>query len=153
MTTPETNDDELMAALADALREVAGPPSASDIAAAEAARQRIIDSDPWDIADLASDTLSGQPDEVRGADVLSARRLVFYADEVTISVDVTVGLIVCHVDAPEQSALTLLTPAGTRFLLIDRDGGEYELADPPAGPVRLECRSPASQVVTEWFRL
>jgi hypothetical protein len=92
MSTPEARDNDLLAALADAMRDVGGAPTAAEWAAAASARELIGANDPWDLAELASDSLLDTPDQVRGSALTSARQLTFYADTITVQLDVTVDL-------------------------------------------------------------
>ncbi len=153
MTAGEARDDELMQALAEAMSGVGGPPTARELASASSARDRVGAIDPWDIAELVSDSLFDHPLEVRGSTLASGRQLVFYADDITISLDVGADLLACHINGAEPVAVSVVTATDNRYPMLELGGGEYELADPPVGTVRLVIQSPAGRVATDWFRL
>lgn len=152
MSTPEARDNDLFAALADAMRDVGGEPTAAERAAAASARELIGANDPWDLAELASDSLLDTPDQVRGAALTSARQLTFYADAITVQLEVTVDLLICRVQAADPLEVTLVSASGERRRLHP-SGDEYELLEPPSGTVRIEVRAATASLVTAWFRL
>ena len=154
MTVPRNHEDELMQALAEAMRGLGEPPTARDLAAARLARDRVGATNPWNVAELAFDSLFDRLLEVRGPATVNARRLVFYANEVTVSLDVVgVDLLACHVTGAEPVAVSVVTAADDRYPMLQLGGGEYELTDPPRGSVRLELDVSEDKVVTDWFRL
>jgi hypothetical protein len=153
MTAPRDRDDELMQALAEAMRGLGEPPTARDLAAARSARDRVGATNPWNVAELAFDSLFDRLLEVRGPAAVNARRLAFYANDVTVSLDVGVDLLACHVTGAEPVAVSVVAAADDRYPMLQLGGGEYELTDPPRGTVRLELDVSEDTVVTDWFRL
>ena len=153
MTAPGDRDDELMQALAEAMRGLGEPPTARDLAAARSARDRVGAINPWNVAELAFDSLFDRLLEVRGPAAVNARRLAFYANNVTVSLDVGVDLLACHVTGAESVAVSVVTAADARYPMHQLGGGEYELTDPPRGSVRLELDVSEDKVITNWFRL
>ena len=151
----EHQDDELIAALTET-STVLGPSTERERAAARPARDLLAATRSYDLAELAFDSLLDDAVAVRGPARAGARELVFDAAEATLRVEVNTDQVICHVEpaaVDTDAELTLITSRGRSHAFRSIGGGVYELADQPAGAVRLELRSATVHLATSWFHL
>lgn len=147
------DDDALFAELADAVRGIGGPTTEHERELARPARDRLAETDPFDLAELVFDSVLDDAVLVRSTVVAEARRISFDAPDVTIQVELASELLTCHLDPPLDGTVVLVTLGDERHAFTDLGGGRYELADPPAGMVQLEVDADGTRVVTSWFRI
>jgi hypothetical protein len=145
-------DEELFGALADTAA-VLGPPTERERAAARPARDLLVVTRSYDLAELAFDSLLDDAVAVRGPARAGARELVFDAPEATLRVEVSADHLVCRVEPADDAVLTLVTSRGHGHPFRNVGGGVYELADHPSGAVRLELRSSTAHLATSWIHV
>jgi hypothetical protein len=145
-----SSDEELLAAVGDALRSAGAVPRSVTVAGEAAWSWRTIDAE---LASLVFDSYLEEAAAVRGEEASGARLLIFEGGD-GASVEFEVG----------ESNLVgqLLPPAPGNVSLLNADGGAVEAETDqvggfvlplPTGPFRLLCRNGDATFTTEWLSL
>jgi hypothetical protein len=145
-------DDELLSALALALRELDPVPAGVVETGKTALSWRTVDAE---LAELVADT---EVETAGASRVRAPRILTFAADDTTLVLEVTeeqngrrlLGQIV----APRRAGIEAAHRFGTVTVETD-DLGRFRIEHFPAGPIRLSLRVPgkASTVITPWVNI
>ena len=148
VSSPEWTDDDLLAELGAALREV--PADESVIRAAQAAfTWRTVDADLELLyldagAELAAAAL------VRGGGADAPRTLAFHGERLSVEIEIDEAGIVGQLTPPQPGQVTLETAEGPRGTVQADEVGCFTFPPPPAGSLRLDCRMGADHFITEW---
>ena len=148
MSSPEWTDDELLADLGAALREV--PADESVVRAAQAAfTWRTVDADLELLylnagAELAAAAL------VRGGGPDAPRTLAFHGERLSVEIEIDEAGIVGQLTPPQPGRVTLVTAEGPQGTVQADEVGCFTFPPPPAGSLRLDCRMGADHFITEW---
>lgn len=156
MNAQTWTDEELLAALGDALGSVGTTPD--EVALAKQVRAsgkgawtwRTIDAE---LATLVFDSLLADSAHVRGEDSTAPRLLVFEgAGESSVEFEVGDQGLVGQLLPPAPGSLAMLRADGETVETVTDEVGCFVLPLPP-GPFRLLCRTATSEFTTEWVRL
>ena len=143
-------DDELLAALRDALN---GAPVFSPQTAAAAKASfawRTVDED-LELLSLVTDSAVESTAGVRGSSDL--RLLDFSSVDLSLEVEVSRGFVMGQL-IPMQPAHVMLSTVDGTYAETDADAtGTFRLPRPAGGTIRLLCRTAGAQLVTEWTSL
>ena len=148
------DDDQLLAALAEALRSEQSVP-AEFIAIGKAAFSwRDIDAE---LAILTYDSaFEGAEAELAGArsEPASLRYLTFASGELTVEIDVTVDAILGQLVPPGPGRVEVRTADGALITAVIDQGGGFTIRPVPRGSFRLYCHSAnGASIVTNWLVL
>jgi hypothetical protein len=143
-----TDDDQLAAALGEALRPV---PEGFVDAGRAAFAWRDID------AELAALTYDSAADGLVGAGIRAgsapSRELTFAAADVTIDVEITHEAVLGQVIPPEPGEVRVTVAGGDGTTAEIDEVGCFVVRPVPAGAFRLDCRTGTGRrVVTGWLR-
>lgn len=152
MTSRWSDDDQLMADLAEALRSAGSVPPEVVSAAKAVFDLRTLD------AELAQLTYDSRLDpELVGAmraDKLSVRSLVFGMGELNLDVDVLPDALVGQVTPVQEGRVSLESRDGRSVEADIDDTGMFSVAWTGSGEVRLHVHlATGSSFVTEWTRI
>jgi hypothetical protein len=145
-------DDELMAALRQALADRdAVPPSFVD-AAKGAFAWRTIDAE---LARLTYDSLAGQEAVVvTRSEPASIRALTFTSPRLTIELEVAGDSLIGQVVPPRTATVRVQSQDGQETEITADQIGCFVIQPAPRGPFRLRCQTDASvDVLTGWITL
>ena len=98
----------------------------------------------------SSDHSGAQPMLVRDTSPDAPRTIVFTSEQLSVEFEVTALGLVGQLIPPQPGEITLSTPAGEHAATSADEAGCFLLAPPPAGSVRLTCRTEGASVVTDW---
>ncbi|MDQ1483062.1 MAG: hypothetical protein QOF35_1138 [Actinomycetota bacterium] len=145
-----SNDDDLLAALGDALRSAGPVPRSVTLSGRAAWTWRNIDAE---LATLVFDSDLEGAVSVRGEELTGARLLIFEGGQGS-SVEFEVGEdgLVGQLLPPVTGEVSLLSAAGDAVETATDELGCFVLPL-PVGAFRLVCRSPESTFTTDWVRL
>lgn len=150
-----SDDEQLLAALGEALRAAEAVPSGV-IARGEAAFDWLtIDSELATlIYDSAIEPLSTEEPERVRAEAAPLRALRFQAQSAAIVLEVTDDALVGQILPPGAADIALLTDAGTGREAIADDLGYFAFRPVPRGSFRLRCRGRTGlELMTSRFQL
>jgi hypothetical protein len=154
MVTESWDDDELLAALGQALSAREAVPRAFVEAGQGAFAWRDIDAE---LARLTYDSAQGAEaaSAMRaGAEAASIRALTFTSDRLTIELEVTPDSLVGQVIPVQAAAIEVQLQGGTSTTFPADEIGLFSIRPIPAGPFRLYCRPQAGPgAVTGWVTL
>jgi hypothetical protein len=145
-------DDELMAALRQALADrQAVPPSFVD-AAKGAFAWRTIDAE---LAQLTYDSLAGREAiPMTRSEPASIRALTFTSPRLTIELEVAGDSLIGQVVPPQTATIRLQSQDGQETVLEADQIGCFVIQPAPRGPFRLRCQTGTSvDVLTGWITL
>jgi hypothetical protein len=152
MTPPGWDNDELLAALREALRAREAVPPHFVEAAKNAFAWRAIDSE---LARLTYD--SSRDPEYRPslrAEAASIRALTFTSAHLTIEVEVTRDSLLGQVIPAQAGVITVQPRDGAEAEFAADEIGCFSVRPIPAGPFRLHCRAAAgTDTQTGWITL
>jgi hypothetical protein len=146
------SDDQLLSALALALREVDPVPPELVDAAKTAFSWRTPNAD---LARLISDTAV---DTTAAEDLRKARTLTFAAGDTTLVLEATERgdkrQLLGHIRPPRRIEIEITDPSRSTAVVTD-DSGRFRFDEFPAGPIRLSLQEPnrASRVITPWVNI
>ncbi|WNV89388.1 hypothetical protein [Umezawaea sp. Da 62-37] len=143
------SDEHLLGALRTALTEADAVPPAFLEAGRAAFAWRTVDVDLLLLTSYDSILDAGLAGRARA--VLTARQLVFDADDVSLQVEVTTAGIAGQLMPPGAAVVVLLTPAGPVEETVTDEFGSFLLGPPPPGPMRLRCTVDGTTVQTDWI--
>ena len=146
------DDEELLAALRDALSTRDDVPAEVVEAAKGAFAWRNIDAE---LAELTYDSLMTAGDSLSTrADTASIRALTFTAPRLTIELEVVGDSVVGQVVPGQPAAITVQQLDGQASTLDVDDIGRFSLQPIPAGLFRLHCRTADdTETLTSWVIL
>ena len=81
------------------------------------------------------------------------RVLIFTAAHLSLELEVMADLVVGQIVPPGPGEVVVETPDGTSFGVEADDLGLFDFAGLPRGQVRLRCRTPDGNLVTDWVCL
>lgn len=147
-----SDDDQLLAALGDALRAARDVPPDFVEAGKAAFAWRDID------AELAALTYDSAHDTERAPAVSRAepallRYLTFASEQVTIELEVTRDAVLGQIVPPQPGVLEVHVWDGEPMTTAIDEIGCFVLRPIPSGRFRLRCRMAGADVVTDWFSL
>jgi hypothetical protein len=148
------DDDQLLAALGEALRSERSVP-AEFIAIGEAAFSwRGIDAE---LAILTYDSIfEGAEAELAGvrAEQASLRYLTFTAGEFTLEIEVTIDAVLGQLVPPGPGRVEVRTADGAVVTAVIDQGGGFTIRPVPRGSFRLYCHAAnGARVLTNWLLL
>jgi hypothetical protein len=146
------NDDELLAALHDALAERRAVPPEFIRAGKNAFAWHNVDAE---LAQLTYDSSQeAAPAVAVRADAASIRALTFTSGRLTIELEVTDDSLLGQV-VPGQTATIEVQPrTGEKTATTSDEIGCFSIRPIPAGPFRLRCEAPGGiDVLTGWVTL
>ena len=143
-----SDDDALLAALAEATRR-AGEPTDTMAAAADAAYSwRTVDAE---LAALTYDSLADDAVLVRDAST-ATRQLVFEGEALGVELEVTAEGLMGQLVPPAAGVVTLIGPAG-ELASAEADAlGLFRFEGGRRGPVRLRCVTTTETILTDWLQ-
>ena len=146
------DDDELLAALRDALRARRAVPPEFIEAGKNAFAWHNIDAD---LAQLTYDSTEGSgPVTVTRTDSASIRALTFTSARLTIELEVRSGSLLGQLVPAQAATIELLTRTGPDTEIPSDEIGCFSIHPVPHGQFRLRCRARAGiDVLTDWIKL
>ena len=154
MDDERRDDEQLLAALGEALRAAESVP-ARVVALGEAAYDwRTIDAELATLTyDSAVDPAPDEPALVR-ADVAAVRALRFQAPATAIVLEVTDDALVGQILPPAAADVSLMSSVGRSVDIEADDLGYFVFRPVPRGSFRLRCRARhGPELLTSWFQL
>jgi hypothetical protein len=152
-TMPEVwDDEELMAALRQALAERQSVPTEFVEAAKSAFAWHNIDAE---LAQLTYDSSrdAGLEPSTR-AETASIRALTFTSAHLTIELEVMQDSLLGQVVPPQPATIRVQPRDGTETTVSADDIGRFSIRPIPAGPFRLHCNAAAdADALTGWITL
>ncbi|MEV0720808.1 hypothetical protein [Asanoa sp. NPDC050611] len=139
------NDEELLAALAEARRSAAGVPDRIREIGRSAFAWRTVDAE---LAALSTEAPAGAR-----AEPAAVRALTFAARAVTIEVEVTDEALHGQVVPPRPGEIELHDRTGVVAVAQVDEVGWFVLSPVPRGMFRLHLRAGGTLVVTEWVTI
>jgi hypothetical protein len=150
VSLPGWTDDELLAELGAALREM--PASESVVRAAQAAYAwRTVDAD-IELLSLAADAGLTSAAMVRGGPD-APRALAFHGERLSVEIEIDEAGIVGQLTPPQPGRVTLVTAEGSQEIVQADEVGCFTLPLPSSGPIRLDCTMGADHFITEWVTI
>jgi hypothetical protein len=148
------DDEQLLAALGEALRAAEAVPARVVALGEEAYDWRTIDAELATLAyDSAVDPAPDEPALVR-ADVAPVRALRFQAPAAAIVLEVTDDALVGQLLPPTAAEVSLTSSAGASVDVEADDLGYFAFRPVPRGSFRLRCRvRTGPELLTSWFQL
>lgn len=149
------DDDQLLAAVGDALRAAGETPRRLVEIGKAAFVWRDIESD---LAALTYDSAASEPDPrlvgaLRGTESATLRAMTFVASRLTIELELTSEALLGQVTPFEPGEVDLWPAHGApRPVPID-EVGWFAVRPLPTGPFRLHVRTGAGSVLTDWITL
>ncbi|HKS98308.1 MAG TPA: hypothetical protein VJT31_02160 [Rugosimonospora sp.] len=151
MMSPHSDDEALLAELAEALREGASVPTHYVDAAQAALSWRTVDAE-LAIAELTFDSAC-DPEPAGATRGGSARTLAFRGGELSVEIEVTDAGIAGQVIPASGGQVEVQTAMGAADSAPIDEIGCFVLGAPPAGPVRLHARTGRHRIATSWVSL
>jgi len=150
--TDEWTDEELLAALRQALESRQAVSPAFIQAARGAFAWRTIDAE---LAQLTYDSLAGgDAIPVTRSEPASIRALTFTSPRLTIELEVAGDSLLGQVVPPQAATIRLQAQGGAEAVIATDEIGLFEIQPAPRGPFRLRCQTGASvDVLTSWISL
>jgi hypothetical protein len=150
--TDAWNDEELFAALKQALQSRRAVPPEFVAAGKSAFAWRNIDGE---LAQLTYDSShSLEPVTVTRSDPASIRALTFTSLRLTIELEVTEESLLGQVVPAQAATITLQTQASAETVIASDEIGCFSVQPLPRGPFRLRCQASAgADVLTSWVTL
>ena len=145
-------DDELLAALRQALADRQSVPPGFVDAAKGAFAWRTIDAE---LAQLTYDSLAGQETApVTRSEPASIRALTFTSPRLTIELEVAGDSLLGQVVPPQTATVRIQPQEGAESVIEADQIGCFVIRPAPRGPFRLRCQTEASvDVLTGWITL
>ncbi|TDD79534.1 hypothetical protein [Actinomadura rubrisoli] len=146
------DDEQLFAALKEAVREAERVPSAFVQAGRAAYCWRGIDAE---LAELTFDSAAGadrRPALTR-AEPASLRNLTWASSEMTLEVEIDEGTLLGQVVPPRPGEVDLYVSTDLVATRPVDEVGVFVIRPVPGAPFRLHYRSGAGSILTTWIRL
>jgi hypothetical protein len=149
------DDDELLTALGEALREGEAVPARVVTLGQAAYDWRRIDADLATLTyDSAADPATAAEPALLRADAAPLRALRFQAHAAEIVLEVTDDALVGQILPPLAAEISLMSSAGDGVEAEADDLGYFVFRPVPRGSFRLWCRGRrGSELLTSWFQL
>jgi hypothetical protein len=145
------DDDKLLAALGDALREADAVPRSMVEAGKAAFAWRNIDAE---LATLAHDSAHAESRELAAtrSEPAPLRYLTFTSTELTIELEITSGALLGQIVPPASGEVEVLMTVGPVMTSAINEVGYFAIRPIPSGSFRLLCHFPAAaDVLTGWI--
>lgn len=149
------DDDTLFAELAQAWRGVGGPVTEHEREVARPARDRLGETDPFDLAELAYDSrfdheLAGA---FRGAETAPCTFL-FERSPLGLEVDVSADEVVGRVAPPGRATVTVELASGSQVSSETDEAGMFAASVRLSGNIRFRVEGPGgAAMLTRWVRV
>jgi hypothetical protein len=145
------DDDELLAALREALRAREAVPPEFVEAAKNAFAWHNIDAE---LAQLTYDSIAAEPAGHTRAESASIRALTFTSARITIELEVTQDALVGQVVPAQAATIEVQAHEQTDTQIASDEIGCFAVQPIPHGPFRLRCRAAGGiDVLTGWITL
>lgn len=151
MVTNGWDDEELLAALRQALSSRRGVPPEFVEAGKNAFAWHNIDAE---LAQLTYDSIAGEPAGHTRAESASIRALTFTSARITIELEVTEDALVGQVVPAQAATIEVQAHEQTDTQIASDEIGCFAVQPIPHGPFRLRCRAAGGiDVLTGWITL
>lgn len=151
MVTNGWDDEELLAALRQALSSRRGVPPEFVEAGKNAFAWHNIDAE---LAQLTYDSIAAEPAGHTRAESASIRALTFTSARITIEVEVTEDALVGQVVPAQAATIEVQAHEQTDTQIASDEIGCFAVQPIPHGPFRLRCRAAGGiDVLTGWITL
>jgi hypothetical protein len=152
-TKPEVwDDEELLAALREALAERQAVPSEFIEAAKNAFAWHNIDAELAELTYDSSRDAEAAPST--RAETASIRALTFTSAHLTIELEVTQDSLLGQIVPPQPATVRVQPRDGTETSVSADEIGRFSIRPIPAGPFRLQCKTAAdADALTGWITL
>ena len=144
------DDEELLAALGEAMRARRGVPEWFVETGKNAYAWHNIDAE---LAQLTYDSLGDRQRAAVRSEAASIRALTFTSSRLSIELEVGDGSLIGQIIPPRAGTLEVHTTAGVTSSPVD-DIGSFAVTPIPTSPFRLRCRTEdGADVLTGWITL
>ena len=145
-----SDDDKLMSALREAVREADAVPADFMESARAAFAMRNFDAE---LAALIYDS-DREPLLTRNSDTAALRSLTFASARLTVELEITADGLLGQVVPTGPAEIEVETGAGDTTSVTADEMGCFTIRPMPAEPFRLRCRvAPAVDILTGWIHL
>lgn len=152
MSSPFSDDDELMVEIQRALTEANDVPVYALEQARAAFELKTVDQE-LELLTMLYDSSKNFDIVVRDASFVAARTLSFVRGDMSVDLEMEAGWVLGQVMPPQLATVSILTVEGV-FSTCDTDEvGTFRLRCPAVGSIRLTCTLGRLNLATNWISL